>query len=259
MDMKTSPTSGNRGLYRFAAVAALVAMGANLLDLVIGFGETEVVASGARTAQEWFTLFQNNRFHGLYMLGILNVLYMAAMVPLLFAVYVTHRRRERIVPSLALAGSLIGTAVYIANSAAIPMLVLSERYAAATSDVRRAAIVAAAEAILATGEDFTPGAFAGIFLTGVATILMSYVMLRGGVFPKRIGWIGLVGFSSLMVFTILATFVSAMYEIAFYGFGMVGGLFALAWFLLAAIAFFRLAGASGSPGADLAPPLGPVW
>ncbi len=42
------------------------------------------------------------------------------------------------------------------------------------------------------------------------------------------------------MFTILSTFVPSLYRLAFYVFGMIGGLLALAWFILVARRLFQL-------------------
>ena len=60
------------------------------------------------------------------------------------------------------------------------MLALSAKYAAATTEVQRNLLAAAGEAILARGEDFTPGAFTGFLLGELAIVAISFVMLRGG-------------------------------------------------------------------------------
>jgi hypothetical protein len=66
-------------------------------------------------------------------------------------------------------------------------------------------------------------------------------MLRGGVFRQKTAWIGITGFTLLTFFTFWTTFVPVLSEVAFYLFGMVGGLFVLAWFLLVALQLFKLA------------------
>jgi hypothetical protein len=67
-------------------------------------------------------------------------------------------------------------------------------------------------------------------------------MLRGGIFGKGTAWIGIVGFTFLSIFTIWAIFIPILYAVAFYGFGMSGGLLALAWFVLVARKLFQLKG-----------------
>jgi hypothetical protein len=70
---------------------------------------------------------------------------------------------------------------------------------------------------------------------------ISIVMLRGQAFGKVNAWIGIVGFASLSLFTFIATFVPALYELAFFVLGSLGGLLALSWFALVSRRFFQLA------------------
>jgi hypothetical protein len=227
-------------LYIIGGIAALLALAANLLDIIIGFGDTQVFTYGTRTAIDWFTLFNQNWFKGLYPLGILNIVYNICMVPVYFAIFATHRRKYWVFAGLVMVFFFIGMAVYLANNAAIPMYVLSTRYAAAGTDAQRAIFSAAGEAILARGEDFTPGVFPGMMLTSFSVIALSVLMLKGRIFGKIHSWIGIAGFSFLTIFTILATFVPSLYFIAFYVFGSLGGLMALTWFALIARRFFQL-------------------
>jgi hypothetical protein len=55
-------------------MAAFLAMLANIVDIVLGFGG-EMVTYGARRAAEWFAVFKRSPFEGLYALGILNIVY----------------------------------------------------------------------------------------------------------------------------------------------------------------------------------------
>lgn len=227
-------------LYRLGGAAALVALAANVLDIILGFGETEVIVNGTQTALQWFALFQENGFKGLYVLGFLNMVYMACMLPVYFALFAAHLRSKWVYAGLAMILFFLGMSIYISNNAAIPMYVLSARYAAAQTESQRALLAAAGEAVLARGEDFTPGAFIGLILGGLAALDMSLVMLRGSVFGKATAWVGIIGFAALSMFTICATFIPALYFVAFYGFGMIGGLLALVWFLLVARRLFQL-------------------
>jgi hypothetical protein len=229
-----------KSLYKLAAIASLLAMATNLLDVILGFGETDIIVNGSMGAIEWFSFFQVNWLKGLYTLGILNIVYMVCMIPVYFAMLIAHRRTHLIVSGMAMVIFLLALAIYISNSAAIPMLVLSGRYADATTDAQRALFAAAGESILARGEDFTPGSFPGLIFSGIAAITISFVMLGGGIFGKTNSWVGIVGFTCLSLFTVLATFVPSLYFVAFYVFGMIGGLLALTWFVLVTMKFFKL-------------------
>lgn len=87
---------------------------------------------------------------------------------------------------------------------------------------------------------FIGGSFIGLIFSGIAAITISIVMLRGAIFAKATAWIGIVGFTFLSFFTILSTFVPSLYILAFYVFGLIGGLLALSWFLLVARRLFQL-------------------
>lgn len=228
-------------LYTMGGTAALVALLINLSDVVLGFGGSEVITYGSQPADAWFSVFQQSPFKGLYVLGIFNIVYMLAMLPVYIALLWAHRHQQGIQAALVLVVFLLATAIYVSTNAAIPMLVLADKYALAQTELQKTIFLAAGEAILARGEDFTPGAFIGLFLSGCAAIAISIIMLRGGLFGKWSAWIGIIGFTFLSLFTIFATFVPALYTFSFYFFGSIGGVLALTWFALTSRRLFQLA------------------
>jgi hypothetical protein len=237
--LKTS-IPGSNWLYLMGATAALIALLVNVSDIVLGFGGSEVILYGSQPAATWFAVFQQSSFKGLYSLGIFNIAYMLAMLPVYVALLWAHRRQQGVQAVMVFIVFLLATAIYISTNAAIPMLVLSNKYALAQTDLQKTIFIAAGEAILARGEDFTPGAFISLFLSGCTAIAFSFIMLRGGIFGKQNAWIGIVGFTFLFLFTILATFVPTLYTLTYYGFGSIGGILALIWFALTARRLFHL-------------------
>jgi hypothetical protein len=236
-------TTGNswKWIYKLGGMAALLAMSANLADIILGFGGTDMVTYGTKSAVEWFAIYHNNWFRGIYALGILNILYMIAMLPVYFALFGAHYEKQAIAAALTVVIFLISMSMYISNNAAIPLLVISDKYSLAATDLQRTTLIAAGEAVLSRGEDFTAGAFIPLFLSGLAAIGISIIMLRGRIFGKVNAWIGLVGFTFLSLFTIIATFIPALYSFAFYFLGSIGGLLALSWFALVARRLLQLA------------------
>ncbi len=227
-------------LYTMGGTAALIALIVNVSDIVLGFGGSEVITYGSQPATSWFAAFQQIPFKGLYALGIFNIAYMFAMLPVYIAILWAHRRQQDAQATLVLIVFLLATAIYISTNAAIPMFVLSNKYALAQTEMQKTIFIAAGEAILARGEDFTPGAFIGLFLGGCAAIALSFIMLHGGIFGKRNAWIGIVGFSFLTLFTIFATFIPSLYTFSFYFLGSIGGILALTWFALTSRRLFQL-------------------
>jgi hypothetical protein len=241
-NMVTATTGTSwKWIYKLGATAALTAMCANLLDILLGFGGTEMVTFGTKSAVEWFAVYEESWFRGIYGLGILNIVYMVAMLPVYFALFGAHFERQAIAAAITTIIFVTAISIYVSNNAAIPMLVLSNKYALANTDVQRSILAAAGEAALSRGEDFTAGSFIAIFLGSFAAICISLVMLRGGIFGKVHAWIGIIGFTFLSLFTLIATFIPSLYELAFDFFALIGGILALSWFALTARRLFQLA------------------
>ena len=232
-----------KSLYRLGGVAALLAVLVALADMALTFFPSGAEQPGTMTAADWFELFQENWFFGLRNLGLLpNILTLVLLIPFFLALYGIHRHRDQASAALALILSLVGTAVYLSNNAAFPMLILSAKYATATG-AQRTLLAAAGEAILARGEDFTPGAFVGFILGELAILVISVVMLRGNLFSKATGHAGILGGVCLMVFTIWSTFIPALFEVSMVV-AMVGGILSIVWYILSARRLFQLGATS---------------
>jgi hypothetical protein len=228
-------------LYQLAGVCALLIFLVALADIVTMFFEGEAMTPGSVNAVGWFTLFQSKRFLALRNLGLLNIVNTILELPLFLALYRVHRRADRAFAALALVLLAVGTSVYISRNTVFSMHALSVQYAAA-AEPQKAALAVAGQALLGLGEDLTAGMFMGFFLTELAGLVMAVVMLRGRIFGGWAAWIGIVGFGCLLAFNILAAFAPATYGVVVWA-GTVGGLAAMAWYVLVARRLFRLAAA----------------
>jgi hypothetical protein len=249
--MSRLSASGTRsawsGVYRIGGVAILIAIPVYLLDIGISLAvEGADIPPDALTAINLFALFQENWLLGFRALGLINVATLAVSVPFFVALYGAHRQECRAYAALALIVWLVGATIYISNNAAIPMSVLSSKYASAATDSQRTLLAAAGEAMIARGADFTPGSFVGFFLTEIAAIGFSLIMLRSRVFGRAIAYLGIVGFALLSVFTVCSTFFPALFGVGM-AVAMVGGLSGLAWYILVAFRLLRLGRRQGTP------------
>lgn len=227
-------------LYKLGGVAALLAVFVALTDIGLTFLPAGAEQPGTMTAVDWFDLYQDNWFFGLRNLGLLpNILTLVLLIPTVLALYGVHRESNAPYGALALILSILGTAIYLANNAAFPILALSTKYAAATTDAQRNLLAAAGEAILAHGEDFTPGAFAGFLLVEIAITTISFVMLRGRIFSKATACFGILGGLLMIIFTIWSTFIFVLFEVAMI-LAVIGGLFYITWYILTARKLFQL-------------------
>ena len=231
--------SSSKSLYRLGGVVALLVPLVALVDIITAMLQGEAAAPGTLSATQWFAIFQDNSFLGLSNLGLLNVIYNSLAVPLFFALYVALRRVDRTYAGLAAILLVMGATVYIATNTAFPMFALSGQYASATTEAQKTLIAAAGQAVLAR-EDLTPGTFMGFFLTEAAGIMMALAMLRSRIFSKWTAVTGLLAYGVLLLFSICAAFVPAAYGVTMIV-GMIGGLGASAFYIMAARRLFQLA------------------
>jgi len=226
-----------RTLYRVGGMAALGTVLVGLVEIGITFlpgGNTPY-----KTVFDWFTLFQNNWFMGLRNLGLLNILFYALDIPIFFALYGAHRKASQTLAALAVIVSFVGVAVFYATNRAFAMLDISNQYALATTEAQRSILAAAGQALLAVGQSHTPGTFIAFFLSEVASILISVVMLRGKLFSKANAYVGFIGFTFMLIFEICTSFGPVLQGMTM-TLAMLGGILSLVWEILVALKLFQL-------------------
>ncbi len=229
-----------KGVYTLGGASSLIALLGSLLDVVISFIPGWAATTPLpKTAVEWFAQFQQNWLLGLRNLDLLNVIVSTIMTPAFIALYAAHRRAFKAGAMLALILYCVGTAIFVANNVALPMLALAAKYAAATSEAHRAALAAAAEAMLARGAHGSFGVFPGFILPVIAGAIISFTMLRGGIFSKASAYLGLSGHLLLFIYFIFVTFIPEIKNMVLF-FGMPGGIFCTVWIVLISIRFFQL-------------------
>lgn len=222
-------------------VAAMIPVVIGVLDIVLTFLPVGAAPEpGKGSAQEWFTLLQNNWFMGLRGLGLWNIITLTLTIPLYLALYGVFRHTHRAYAVLALVVFCIGASIYIANNPALSMFGLSNQYAASTSEAQKSMLVATAQSLLAQAEDFTPGSFWGFLLPEVAGFIMTIIMLRSQLFSRLAAWAGILGFALLLTFTVWATFFLSYYDVALM-LAAVGGLLCMVWYIMVARRLFQLA------------------
>jgi len=232
-------------IFKLGGIAAISAVSVGVLEILITF------LPGGNTPQEtmldWFILFEHNWFLGLRNLGLLNIFFNILAILTYFALYATHRESPyQPYAALATVISFTGIGVFLATNRAFPMLALSQRFASATTDAQRGMLVVVAQAMLSVGASHTPGTFLGFFLSEVAGVLISFVMLRSEVFSNATAYVGMLGFGILMIFEFFSSFVAGLSAVAI-GLAMIGGLLSMTWYILIAQRLFQLGRNPASP------------
>jgi hypothetical protein len=225
-------------IYKLGGAAAIGAVLVGIIEIAITF----LPGGNApqETVSEWFLLFQQNPFLGLRNLGLLNIFLNTFAIFTYVALYGAHRQTAfRPLALLAMLISFLGIGVFFATNRAFAMWALSQQYAAADGESQRVMLEAAGQAMLSVGASHSPGTFLAFFLTESAGILISYVMLRGQVFTKIAAYAGMLGFSFLLVFEFISSFVVGLSDMTML-LAMLGGLLSMAWYILIARRLFQL-------------------
>lgn len=182
------------------------------------------------SALDWFELFRANHLIGLVNFEVLMVIYvLLSLVPTL-ALSVLHREASPSFVAIYLALSLVGVVSFIVARPAVEMLSISNGYAAATTDMQRAAFLAAGETLLAT---FHGMAFQVSYVLGsLSGLIISLIMLKANLFGRTTAWLRIA--SSVCDFGLYVPVVG-LYISLFSVF------FLLAWNILVARRLFQLA------------------
>jgi hypothetical protein len=253
-----SMDSAWKGLYRMGGAAALIAvvvfrrnLGSELVGFR-GFGLIDVPATHPSSAIDWFALLQNDRFVGLALLNVFDMVNYALVGLMFLALYGALRRANQSAMVVATASGLVGIAVTFASNQAFSMLSLSNQYAAATTEGQRSMLLAAGEGLLVINN---PGAIyqgtgitMGLLLVTLAGMTISLVMLRSHVFGKATAYVGILANGFGLGYFITLAFAPALYAL----FPIISAPFRVLWYVLIAIRLFQL-GRVGVRGKVLQP------
>jgi hypothetical protein len=227
------------GLYKFAGMAALLVVFVAMLDIGLAILGGPARENSTITTLEWFTHFQTKPFSAFSNLGLMNIIYQIAAIPLYLALCHIHRKGSQAFAVLAFVFFCIGAAVYFSTNTVFSVFALSRQYALAVTDPQKAALLAAGDAALAQGADLTPGVFLGFFLSELAGIGMALVLLQDGIFGRITAWLGLLAMGCMLVFNSLAAFAPASYSLAMM-FASLGGPLSMAYYIMLARRLFQL-------------------
>jgi hypothetical protein len=234
MNENTEKQNHWKKIYFLGGVVAFIVFGLTITDIIIGLITSADLTLLPQTATERFLEFKESWLIGLNRLDMLNVIISAAMIPVFFALCVIHREIKPATSTLTLILFLVATTIFITTNTALPMLQLSGKYFSTTSETQRALYASAGEALLVRGEHGTPGVFIGFFLLTLSNLFISFVMLNAGIFKKIVGYLGIIGSFSLLIYIFLVTFFSSIKSIAVI-IAAPGGILVLVWYLFIAI------------------------
>lgn len=221
-----------KSLYKIGAVAALILLLYSLVTMVILI----TIGGQPETAQEGFTMLQNNRLAGLLRLDVLMILIMPLYYPLFLGLYTTLKKVQIANTALAVVLVFAGLTLALATPSVFSWLALSDKFAAATSEAQKTLLLAAGEAILASDMWHGSGAITGGILLQTGALLMSVVMVQSQSFGKATAYVGIVTHGLDLLHILVSFFVP---QAGFMMMAIAGPLY-LVWFPLLARDFFKL-------------------
>lgn len=232
-----------KSTYVLGGIFAILSLVAVVLDIFIGSATGGNLSELPQTAVERFAQFQQNAWLGLYNLDLMNTVNQLISIPVYFALYAALRKTNKPYALLALITFLLGTAVFVSNNTALPMLELSRKYALA-DETQKSLFAAAGEAMLIRGEHGSLSVFFSFLLPTLSALIFSLVMLQGNMFSKANAYIGILGNALMLVYVVLVTFAPTVKNMAM-AFAMPGGLLLMAWMIMLTLRLFRLGTSKG--------------
>jgi hypothetical protein len=222
-----------KGFCRLGGASALILLVYSLVTMVL------LVAVGGppKSAQEGFTLLQNNRLVALLRLDMLTTLVMPVYYLLFLGLYTVLKNAKGALSAIATLLAFAGVTLILAAPSAFSWVDLSDRFSAATADVQKTQLLAAGEAILASDIWHGSAAFVGGLLLEIGALLISVAMLDGKTFGKTIAYWGVLT-HGLDLAHILLRFILPTGGIILMA---IAGPLYVVWFPLLARDFFRLA------------------
>jgi len=222
--------------YRIGAILVFLAVLVMLTEIFL-----TALPDGDRvelTIKQLFDMYNRNWFMAMRYMGLINIIASTLMLPVFFSLYGLYRHNLKVFASFSLILSFIGYVIFMADNTTFACLELAEKYFKEISDTNKTILLAAGEALIAKGASHTPGTFPGFLIGQIAGIFFSIIILNGRVLKKSTGIIGLIGFSFLLIFEVISSFVGTLFFESMI-FAMVGGIVTLVWYVLIGIGLLK--------------------
>ena len=176
------------GFCRAAGIAAFIFLFYCLVTLI----QMGVLGGPPTTVGEAFRVLQQNKVVGLLRLDFPTVLVLPLYYLLFFGFFAALKDTDCNQAAIATALVFLGVTLVLAMPTVLPLMALSDKYAAATNEAAKAHFLAAGEAVLATDIWHGTGAFIGGIFVQTGAVWISVVMLNGGAFSKPTAYVGIL-------------------------------------------------------------------
>ena len=222
--------------YKIGAISVFLAVLVMLTEIFL-----TALPDGGRvelTIEQLFDMYNRNWFMAMRYMGLINIIASTLMLPVFYSLYGLYRHNLKVFASFSLILSFIGYVIFMADNTTFACLELAEKYFKEISDTNKTILLSAGEALIAKGASHTPGTFPGFLIGQIAGIFFSIIILNGKVLNKSTGILGLIGFSFLLIFEVISSFVGTLFFESMI-FAMVGGIVTLVWYVLIGLGLLK--------------------
>ena len=144
------------------------------------------------TVEECYSMLAANRVHGLLRLDMLTVFAMPLYYLLFLSLFFALRETDYVLALISTVLVFAGVTLFLATPSVFSYLHLTDKFAAATSELQKNQILAAGESILASDMWHGTGARIGGILMQTGAVLISIIMLKSRPFGKVTAVTGIV-------------------------------------------------------------------
>jgi hypothetical protein len=216
-----------KDLYKIGAISLIIIVMLMIFAIIAFF--IWPYKPGYASTVDVFTTLQNNMIGGLMSLDTpMVIIELITILPLL-ALYVSLKPINESYALIALVIGLMSIVFIIPTRPLSELVLLSDKYSAATTEAVRSQCIAAGEAFLTVFKGTTWMVFT--FFTGVSCLISSLLMLKSNVFSKATAYVGIITSTPGFVFFIPVIGIPILF---------IGTLSGIIWYILLARTFIRL-------------------
>lgn len=179
-----------KGLIKISGICAMISMVIIPISIIAFF-------IWPLYPKDIFTVIQNNRLAGIMGLDFLYLVGTFLSIPIFLTFYITLKKSSESFSLLALAFGFIGLVALFSARPIVEMVVLSDKYALATTEAEKAKLLAAGTAIMTL---FRGTTFNIHYILGTTSLLISSLLMRKSpIYSKITANVGIV--TNILVFT----------------------------------------------------------
>lgn len=225
-------TSQHRLIHQLGGWSSYLLLGYSLATILV----MTLIGPPPETIADCFTMLSDNQLYGLLRLDLLTVFFMPLYFILFYSLYQalvsTHRELLRVSTIFVFSGLIL----FLATPSVFSYLHLSNLFQSAGTEVEKDQLLSAGQAILASDMWHGTGARIGGILMQSGALIISVIMLKGGVFNRFTAYTGIVTHGLDLLHILVGFFLPAIGNIMM----AVAGPLYLLWFPLIGSRLFKL-------------------